>query len=245
VRKKKDKAADGEFALSGSRRIHGSIARTLGSPLSPASTRPVTFSTTRSIPASSCRSRAAPIARQSVSWPPRAWSRADPRPAHGSARAVVGTCWIPRFWPGSSSPNPARPSQGALRTAHDRRASRRVHGGRAARRCPTGTHAQGADPDGARDPGHGGGQAADRDFHNAVLEATGNAPLFALSSSIGAAVRWTTIFKQRKRELPRDPMPEHWKVFDAIAAARPDQARQAMERLVGLALEDTPRRSMR
>jgi DNA-binding FadR family transcriptional regulator len=28
-------------------------------------------------------------------------------------------------------------------------------------------------------------------------------------------------------------------VFDAIAAGRPDQARQAMERLVGLALEDT------
>jgi DNA-binding FadR family transcriptional regulator len=83
------------------------------------------------------------------------------------------------------------------------------------------------------------GQAADRDFHDTVLEATANAPLFTLSSSIGAAVRWTTIFKQRKRELPRDPMPDHWKVFDAIAAGRPDQARQAMERLVGLALEDT------
>jgi DNA-binding FadR family transcriptional regulator len=83
------------------------------------------------------------------------------------------------------------------------------------------------------------GQAADRDFHDTVLEATGNAPLFTLSSSIGAAVRWTTIFKQRKRELPRDPMPDHWKVFDAIAAGRPAQARQAMEKLVGLALEDT------
>jgi DNA-binding FadR family transcriptional regulator len=83
------------------------------------------------------------------------------------------------------------------------------------------------------------GQAADRDFHDTVLEATGNAALFTLSSSIGAAVRWTTIFKQRKRELPRDPMPDHWKVFDAIAAGRPDQAREAMERLVGLALEDT------
>jgi DNA-binding FadR family transcriptional regulator len=83
------------------------------------------------------------------------------------------------------------------------------------------------------------GQAADRDFHDTVLEATSNAPLFTLSSSIGAAVRWTTIFKQRKRELPRDPMPDHWKVFDAIAASRPDQAREAMERLVGLALEDT------
>ena len=83
------------------------------------------------------------------------------------------------------------------------------------------------------------GQAADRDFHDSVLEATGNAALFSLSSSIGAAVRWTTIFKQRKGDLPRDPMPDHWKVFDAIAAGRPDQARQAMERLVGLALDDT------
>jgi DNA-binding FadR family transcriptional regulator len=83
------------------------------------------------------------------------------------------------------------------------------------------------------------GRAADRDFHDAVLEATGNAPLMTLSSSIGAAVRWTTIFKQRDRALPRDPMPEHWKVFDAIAAGRPDQAREAMERLVSFALEDT------
>jgi len=83
------------------------------------------------------------------------------------------------------------------------------------------------------------GQAADRDFHDTVLEATGNAPLFTLSSSIGAAVRWTTIFKQRNRGLPRDPMPDHWRVFDAIAAGRPEQARQAMEKLVSLALDDT------
>lgn len=83
------------------------------------------------------------------------------------------------------------------------------------------------------------GRAADRDFHDAVLEATGNDALISLSSSIGAAVRWTTIFKQRKRELARDPMPEHWKVFDAIVAQRPPEAREAMERLVGLALDDT------
>ena len=83
------------------------------------------------------------------------------------------------------------------------------------------------------------GRAADRDFHDTVLEATSNAPLFTLSSSIGAAVRWTTIFKQRHSELARDPMPDHWKVFDAIAAGRPDQAREAMEKLVTLALDDT------
>jgi len=83
------------------------------------------------------------------------------------------------------------------------------------------------------------GQSADREFHDAILAATRNPALLALSSSIGAAVRWTTIFKQRKRRLPRDPMPEHWRVFDAIAAGGADAARVAMQDLVTLALEDT------
>ena len=83
------------------------------------------------------------------------------------------------------------------------------------------------------------GQSADREFHDTILAATRNPALVALSSSIGAAVRWTTIFKQRKRRLPRDPMPEHWRVFDAIAAGGTDAARVAMQDLVALALEDT------
>ena len=83
------------------------------------------------------------------------------------------------------------------------------------------------------------GQLADREFHDAVIEATYNAPLISLASSIGAAVRWTTIFKQRRRKLPRDPMPEHWRVFDTIAAGGADAARQAMTELVAQALEDT------
>lgn len=83
------------------------------------------------------------------------------------------------------------------------------------------------------------GQTADREFHDAVLAATHNPLLFALSSSIGAAVRWTTIFKQRERSLPRDPVPDHWQVFDAIAAGEIDAARTAMHSLVTLALEDT------
>jgi len=83
------------------------------------------------------------------------------------------------------------------------------------------------------------GQTADREFHDAVLAATRNPVLFALSSSIGAAVRWTTIFKQRERSLPRDPVPDHWRVFDAIAAGDADAARAAMQTLVTLALEDT------
>lgn len=83
------------------------------------------------------------------------------------------------------------------------------------------------------------GQAADRDFHQAVLAATCNPPLASLASTIGAGVRWTTFYKGRKRKLPADPMPEHWAVFDAIAAGDADRAREAMEVLVANALSQT------
>ena len=83
------------------------------------------------------------------------------------------------------------------------------------------------------------GRNADREFHDAIIEAARNDPLQTLASGIGAAVRWTTIFKQRRRKLPRNPMPEHWRVFDAIAAGDPELARAAMKELVRLALEDT------
>lgn len=85
------------------------------------------------------------------------------------------------------------------------------------------------------------GRSADRAFHHAVLEACGNRPLMSLASTIGAGVRWTTLYKARKNELPRDPMPDHWQVFDAIAAGGPDAARAAMETLVSAALRDTAR----
>ena len=83
------------------------------------------------------------------------------------------------------------------------------------------------------------GQAADQLFHHSILEATRNAPLISLSSSIEAAVGWTTIFKQRKRKLPRDPLPDHRALYNAIVDANPEAARAAMTELVRLALEDT------
>jgi DNA-binding FadR family transcriptional regulator len=83
------------------------------------------------------------------------------------------------------------------------------------------------------------GRAADRDFHGAILRATHNDALIALSSSIGAAVRWTTTFKQRVGDFPRDAIPDHRRVYDAIAARDPNAARAAMHSLVDLALEDT------
>lgn len=82
------------------------------------------------------------------------------------------------------------------------------------------------------------GRNADRDFHDAVLRATCNEAMITLSASIGAAVNWTTQFKQRAAALPRDPVPDHQRVADAIAAGSPDQAEAAMRALVDLALDD-------
>jgi len=83
------------------------------------------------------------------------------------------------------------------------------------------------------------GREADRDFHSALLGATRNSVLVTLSASVGAAVNWTTQFKQRSRGLPRDPLPDHGRVLDAIVAGDPAAAARAMEALVQLALEDT------
>lgn len=83
------------------------------------------------------------------------------------------------------------------------------------------------------------GRAADRRFHDAILQATRNDALITLGASIGAAVSWTTQFKQRARALPRNPIPDHAAVYDAIAAGDSDAASLAMRTLVELALEDT------
>lgn len=83
------------------------------------------------------------------------------------------------------------------------------------------------------------GRLADRNFHDALLRAAHNDVLMVMSASIGSAVNWTTLYKQRSRALPRDPVPDHALVFEAIAAADPDAADAAMCNLIDLALEDT------
>jgi DNA-binding FadR family transcriptional regulator len=83
------------------------------------------------------------------------------------------------------------------------------------------------------------GQQADCAFHEALLEASGNPFLASLTSGVAAAVTWTTIFKQRKRPLPRDPLPDHERVYEAVASRDAAAARAAMAELVHLALLDT------
>lgn len=83
------------------------------------------------------------------------------------------------------------------------------------------------------------GRQADQDFHAALLEASGNPFLTTLTSGVGAAVAWTTEFKQRHAPLRRDPIPDHRRVFEGVVARNPDAARAAMTDLVNLAFLDT------
>jgi DNA-binding FadR family transcriptional regulator len=85
------------------------------------------------------------------------------------------------------------------------------------------------------------GRVADQDFHAALLEASSNPFLTTLTTSVSAAVAWTTIFKQRNMPLRRDPVPDHQRVYDAIAASDPEAAHTAMAHLVDMAFLDTTR----
>jgi DNA-binding FadR family transcriptional regulator len=83
------------------------------------------------------------------------------------------------------------------------------------------------------------GRNADLAFHAAILRGTNNIFLTSLIGGVGAAISWTTIFKQRLTPLPRDPMPDHRRVYEAIAAKNADGAHAAMSHLVDLARTDT------
>ena len=54
-----------------------------------------------------------------------------------------------------------------------------------------------------------------------------------------ATIHWTTVFKYRASKLPRDPLPEHRKLYGSIAEADADGAMKAAQELVQLALQDT------
>lgn len=86
------------------------------------------------------------------------------------------------------------------------------------------------------------GREADKTFHAALLAATANPFVISLTKGVTAAVNALTEFKQRIAKLERDPVPDHLRVFDAIAAKDADGAREAMTRLIRLAVLDTPAR---
>ena len=85
------------------------------------------------------------------------------------------------------------------------------------------------------------GRRADLEFHHTLIQATDNEALASLSSSIEAAVTWTTRYKARHNALTRDPVPDHERVFEAVAAGDAPTARLWMETLIRMAHEDTQR----
>lgn len=82
------------------------------------------------------------------------------------------------------------------------------------------------------------GRLADHDFHATLLSASGNPFLISLSTSVAAAVTWSTKFKCRTHRLMRDPIPDHIRVYKAIAAGNGNVARKAMVELIELAFLD-------
>lgn len=84
------------------------------------------------------------------------------------------------------------------------------------------------------------GRQADVDFHTTLLLATNNPFIISLADGVKAAIRTTTIYKQKHQPVRRDPLPDHLRVLDAISAKDPDKARSAMSDLIQLARIDTP-----
>jgi DNA-binding FadR family transcriptional regulator len=82
------------------------------------------------------------------------------------------------------------------------------------------------------------GRTADKAFHAALLGASANPFLVSLSSSVTAVVAWSTMYKERTQRLKRDAVPDHVKVYEAIAARNPGAARAAMLELIDLAFSD-------
>ena len=82
------------------------------------------------------------------------------------------------------------------------------------------------------------GRAADEVFHATLLSASANIFLVTISTGITAAITWSTLFKARTHRLDRDALPDHVKVFEAIAAGDVEAARATMLSLINLAYSD-------
>jgi DNA-binding FadR family transcriptional regulator len=84
------------------------------------------------------------------------------------------------------------------------------------------------------------GRRADKAFHAALLAATENPFLISLTNGVTAAVDALTEYKLRLAKVERDPVPDHRRVYEAVAAQDEVEARDAMERLIRLAILDMP-----
>lgn len=83
------------------------------------------------------------------------------------------------------------------------------------------------------------GRACDHEFHAALLEASHNDFVISLTNGVATAIELTTAFKQDRLPAPRDALPVHLEVFNAIEVQDAQSAHDAMARLVDRGLTDT------
>jgi DNA-binding FadR family transcriptional regulator len=84
------------------------------------------------------------------------------------------------------------------------------------------------------------GRRADQEFHGSLLAATANPFLISLTNGVTAAVEALTQFKLRLHKVERNAVPDHVRVFEAIADRDPEAAHKAMVKLIRLAVLDLP-----
>jgi DNA-binding FadR family transcriptional regulator len=84
------------------------------------------------------------------------------------------------------------------------------------------------------------GRQGDVDFHMYLLRATDNPYIISLTTGVTAAIKTTIMFKQREHALPRDPVPDHLRVFQFIADRNVERAQREMSMLLKLAFQDIP-----
>lgn len=84
------------------------------------------------------------------------------------------------------------------------------------------------------------GREADKAFHAALLAATQNPFIVSMANGVTAAVNSLTEFKLRVTDMDRNPVPDHVRVYDAIAAKDANGASKAMAKLIRLAILDMP-----
>lgn len=78
----------------------------------------------------------------------------------------------------------------------------------------------------------------DLQFHQGLLKACRNRMLVQMSKALGALLRTSFEISTTRKDGPRDSLPLHRAVLDAVIAHQPDQAEQAILVLIDGARED-------
>jgi DNA-binding FadR family transcriptional regulator len=82
------------------------------------------------------------------------------------------------------------------------------------------------------------GRRADEVFHLTLIDASGNPFFRSMSGSVTAAIAGTMVHKYRAETLHRDCLPDHMKVFEAVATGDSKASAEAMHALIGHAFSD-------